>query len=57
MITSLRGGCFSRRSNLLVVAGIASSQRTRALLAMTRGEMKSLDEESEKILKKIKGLV
>jgi len=46
------------RSNLLVVAGIASSQRKRALLAMTWGdEMKSLDEESAKILKAIKGML
>lgn len=54
---SLRGGCFSRRSNLLVVVGIASSQSARALLATTWYEMKSLDEESAKILKKIKAML
>src|SRR3990172_5917979 len=32
---SLRGGCSSRRSNLLIELGIASSRRARALLAMT----------------------
>ncbi len=41
------------RSNLLVVAGIASSRSASALLAMTWDEMKSLDEESAKILKSI----
>ena len=57
------------RSNLLVVVGIAhlhcnkrsaaqvSSQIARALLATTCNEMKSLDEESAKILKSIKAML
>jgi len=75
MMMSLRGGRFSRRSNLLVVAGIAHlhlravqvSSRSahlpwravpgRALLATTCDEMKSLDEESAKILKSIKAML
>jgi len=62
MIMSLRavGYVVARaiaRSNLLVVAGIASSQSARALLATTWYEMKSLDEESAEILKVIKGML
>ncbi len=44
------------RSNLLVVAEIASSRSASALLATTWA-MKSLDEESAEILKAIKALL
>jgi hypothetical protein len=55
-IPCLMGFAQYQQDDLSGVAGIASSRRTRALLAMTWA-MKALDDESAKILKSIEKML